>query len=148
MPSGKRAGFYYRHRGSDYPTVAFVSLVHDQVLEATGGRTGVLKPDLLESATEKPVVTVGGEDAYPTLFSKVAAIGHAIAHGHVFQDANKRTAIEVMRATLYVNRYKRQPNQAAMEVAILLVAAGLLNIEGLRLALLYAYGLETADQTL
>jgi hypothetical protein len=53
-----------------------------------------------------------------------------------------------MRATLYVNRYKRQPNQAAMEVAILLVAAGLLNIEGLRLALLYAYGLETADQTL
>lgn len=85
MPSGKRAGFYYRHRGSDYPTVAFVSLVHDQVLEATGGRTGVLKPDLLESATEKPVVTVGGEDAYPTLFSKVAAIGHAIAHGRVFR---------------------------------------------------------------
>ena len=128
--------------------MAFISLQHVGVLQATGGREGVLKPDLLESVVEKPVVSVGGDDAYSTLFLKVSAIGHGIAHGHVFNDGNKRTAIQVMTACLAWNGYKRRPNPNAVEVAILLVAAGFLGIDGLRLALLYAYGLDAANQDL
>jgi hypothetical protein len=48
--------------------VAFVSLIHDRVLLASGGREGILKPDLLESATEQPTASAGGEDAYGPLF--------------------------------------------------------------------------------
>jgi death-on-curing protein len=141
----KRKGYSFRHRGQDFPTVAFVDVVHGTVLTASGGRAGVLKPELLESAIEKPVVSVGGEDAYPTLFSKVAAIGHSIAHGHVFQDGNKRTAVEVMLITLSWNGFKRRPNLIALETTILLVAAGYLNAEGLRMALLHMYGLDPAS---
>ena len=147
LPSDNRSGYAYRHRGCKYPTVAFVHVLHDAVLEM-GGRAGLLKPDLLESATEKPVVTVGGEDAYLTLFSKVAAIGHAIAHGHVFNDGNKRTAIEAMSATLAMNRHKKRPKSDVMESSILLVAAGHLGIDGLRMALLYAYQLDPANDSL
>jgi death on curing protein len=144
----KRKGYSFRHRGQDFPTVAFVDVVHDTVLKESGGRAGVLKPDLLESAIEKPVVSVGGEDAYPTLFSKVAAIGHSIAHGHVFQDGNKRTAVEVMLITLSWNGFKRRPNLIALETTILLVAAGYLSAEGLRMALLHMYGLDPASTDL
>ena len=143
----ERKGYSYRHRGQDFPTVSFTEDLHDKVLRESGGRVGVLKTDLLESALEKPVVTVGGEDAYPTLFSKVAAIGHSIAHGHVFQDGNKRTAVEVMIITLYWNGFKRRPNQTAIETTILLVAAGYLNVEGLRMALLHMYGLDPANSS-
>jgi death on curing protein len=143
----RRKGFSYRHRGNDFFTVAFADVIHDTVLKESGGRSGVLKPELLESALEKPVVTVGGEDAYPTLFSKVAAIGHGIAHGHVFQDGNKRTAVEVMIITLSWNGFKRRPNQTTIEITILLVAAGYLNVEGLRMALLHMYGLDPANSS-
>ncbi len=142
-----RKGYSYRHRGQDFPTVSFTEDLHDKVLHESGGRVGVLKSDLLESALEKPVVTVGGEDTYLTLFSKVAAIGHSIAHGHVFQDGNKRTAVEVMIITLYWNGFKRRPNQTAIETTILLVAAGYLNVEGLRMALLHMYGLDPANSS-
>jgi death on curing protein len=128
--------------------VAFVSAVHDEILAASGGRDGILKPDLLESATEQPTASAGGEDAYASLFLKVAAIGRSIAHGHVFNDANKRTAIEVMVNCLRWNGFKRQPNQAAIEVSILLVAAGFLDVHGLRLGLLYAYDQDTTDPNL
>ena len=128
--------------------MAFVSLIHDRVLLASGGHEGILKPDLLESATEQPTASAGGEDAYDSLFLKVAAIGRSIAHGHVFNDANKRTAIEVMVNCLRWNGFKRQPNPAAIEVSILLVAAGFLDVEGLRLALLYAYDLDTTNPNL
>lgn len=124
--------------------MAFVLLVHEQILIASGGREGILK-HLLESATEQPTQSAGREDAFGTLFSKVAAIGRSIAHGHVFVDANKRTAIEVMVICLRWNGFKDQPNQDAIEVAILLVAAGFLDVPGLRLALLYAYDLDTTQ---
>ena len=142
-----RKGYSYRHRGQVFPTVTFTEDLQDKVLRESGGRSGVLKSNLLESALEKPVVSVGGEDAYPTLFSKVVAIGHSIAHGHVFQDGNKRTAVEVMIITLYWNGFKRRPNQTAIETTILLVAAGYLNVEGLRMALLHMYGLDPANSS-
>ncbi len=148
MPSAKKTLYSRRHRGKDYPTVTFFHLLHDSILEETGGRPGILKPELLESALEKPVVTVGGRDAYETLFMKVAAIGHEIAHGHVFQDANKRTAIETIRVTLAWNGYRKQPDQRAVELAVLLTAAGFLNAEGLKMASLFAYGLELSNADL
>jgi death on curing protein len=148
LPSAKTTPYSRKHRGKYYPTVLYIISVHDQILEVTTGISGVLKPELLDSAAEKPVVTHGGQDSYPTLFTKVAAIGHAIAHGHVFQDANKRTAAEVMVICLSWNQHKKVPNKNVLEAAIILVAAGYLGIDGLRLALLYAYKQDLADTDL
>jgi len=46
---------------------------------------------LLESAAARPKASVFGEDAYPTLFEKAAALLHSIASNHSLIDGNKRT---------------------------------------------------------
>lgn len=39
----------------------------------------------------RPRATVFGEDAYPTLFEKAAALLHSVASNHSLVDGNKRT---------------------------------------------------------
>jgi death-on-curing protein len=47
---------------------------------------------LLDSACHRPSATVFGEDAYPTLVLKAAALLHSLTANHPFIDGNKRTA--------------------------------------------------------
>ncbi len=55
-----------------------------------------------------PVRSVGEEDLYPTLFTKVAALGFFIARNHPFADGNKRTSFAVVADTLEKNDYYLQ----------------------------------------
>jgi death on curing protein len=48
---------------------------------------------LLASAVGRPAQTVFGEDAYPDLFTKAAALFESLACNHAFVDANHRTAV-------------------------------------------------------
>ena len=45
---------------------------------------------LLGSAVARPQTTVSGEDAYPDLFTKAAALLHSIVNNHALVDGNKR----------------------------------------------------------
>jgi death-on-curing protein len=45
---------------------------------------------LLGSAVARPQTTVFGKDAYPTLFSKAAALLHSVLKNHALVDGNKR----------------------------------------------------------
>lgn len=47
---------------------------------------------LLESAIARPAATVFGEDAYPTLEVKAAALSHSLGTNHALVDGNKRLA--------------------------------------------------------
>jgi death-on-curing protein len=47
---------------------------------------------LLEAAIARPQTSVFGEDAYPTVLDKAAALMHSLAKNHAFVDGNKRTA--------------------------------------------------------
>jgi death-on-curing protein len=47
---------------------------------------------LLESAAARPRTTVFGEDAYPTLIEKAAALLHSLCKNHALVDGNKRLA--------------------------------------------------------
>lgn len=47
---------------------------------------------LLESAVARPQASVFGEDAYPTLHEKAAALLQSLATNHALIDGNKRTA--------------------------------------------------------
>jgi death-on-curing protein len=47
---------------------------------------------LLESAIARPRASAFGEDAYPDLHSKVAALLESIARNHALVDGNKRLA--------------------------------------------------------
>ncbi|MFT4009296.1 MAG: type II toxin-antitoxin system death-on-curing family toxin [Nocardioidaceae bacterium] len=52
----------------------------------------VRDPGLLDSAAARPRTTVFGDDAYPSLELKAAALLHSICRNHALVDGNKRLA--------------------------------------------------------
>jgi len=58
---------------------------------------------LLESAAFRPQTTVFGDDAYPRLEGKAAALMHSLARNHLLVDGNKRLALAGTIAILGVN---------------------------------------------
>jgi death-on-curing protein len=58
---------------------------------------------LVESALARPAATVFGEDAYPTLFDKAAALLLALVTNHPFVDGNKRMGLACTVAFLLKN---------------------------------------------
>jgi death-on-curing protein len=69
-----------------YLSLAEVLLLHRLVMEQ--GRQQPLLRDLgaLESAFAQPRQTFGGEDLYPSLVSKAAALGFSLIQNHPFVD--------------------------------------------------------------
>jgi death-on-curing protein len=68
-------------------------------------QAGVKDHSLLESAIHRPRQSVFGEDAYPTLFEKAAALMDSLAKNHSFHNGNKRTAYAATKSFLLINGY-------------------------------------------
>jgi death on curing protein len=58
---------------------------------------------LLQSALARPRASVFGEDAYPDLHLKAAALLHSLARNHALIDGNKRLAWTACRTFLAIN---------------------------------------------
>ncbi len=56
------------------------------------GKQQIRDLTLLDAAVARPAASAFGQDAYPTLNEKVAALFHSLARNHPFADGNKRTA--------------------------------------------------------
>lgn len=97
--------------------------VHRQVMAQSGGAEGLLHLPALESALAQPQMTFGGEDLYPTLVDKAAALGYALIMNHPFLDGNKRTGHAAMEVFLVLNGYEIRAAVAEQEDVILQVAA-------------------------
>ena len=82
-----------------------VLYLYQQIIQQSGGSVGLRDQGLLESAIYRPQASFGGQDLYPDLFSKAAALGHSIISNHPFVDGNKRVGFEVMRLMLRLNGY-------------------------------------------
>jgi len=65
----------------------------------------LLDAGLLASAVRRPEQTVFGEEAYGSLFEKVAALFESLARNHAFLDGNKRTAVVAAIHMLNWNGY-------------------------------------------
>jgi death-on-curing protein len=59
---------------------------------AVGGPVHVRDVGLLEAAVHRPRASVLGQDAYPDLITKAAALLHSLARNHPLVDGNKRLA--------------------------------------------------------
>ncbi len=57
---------------------------------AVGGRAAVRDVGLLQASAARPQASAFGEDAYPDIDQKAAALLHAIVTGHPLVDGNKR----------------------------------------------------------
>lgn len=77
-----------------------------KIVKATGGSVGIRDLGLLESALARPQASFGGEDLYPTILDKAAALFHSMSFNHPFLDGNKRTTLGVSYEFLKQNGYR------------------------------------------
>jgi death on curing protein len=96
--------------------------IHDRIIEETGGSLGLREPGLLAAVAEKPHASFGGEDLYPALADKAAAIFEALCNYRVFVDGNKRTAIACLEYFLHLNGQQLNASMAKREQFTLRIA--------------------------
>jgi death-on-curing protein len=85
---------------------------------------------LLEAAVARPQATVFGQDAYPDLDAKAAALLHSVARSHALIDGNKRLALAAIIAFHGLNgRRLTMTNDAAYDLVIGIAAGDLDSVD-------------------
>ena len=72
----------------------------------------------------QPEATFGGEELYPDLASKAAALGHSLIQNHAFVDGNKRIGHAAMEVFLLLNGHEIDASVDDQETIIIDVASG------------------------
>ena len=98
--------------------------LHRRIIAQSGGASGVLNLSALESALAQPQMTFGGNELYPTLVEKVAALGFSLIQNHPFVDGNKRIGHAAMEVFSVLNGFEIVAPVDEQEQIILNTAAG------------------------
>lgn len=112
-----------------YLTLIEVLELHRRILEQSGGALGIRDMGLLESAIAQPRMTFGGEDLYPSLLEKAAALGFSLIMNHPFVDGNKRTGHATTETFLILNGLEINGSVDEQEHIVLAIASGELGRE-------------------
>ena len=117
----------------NYLTAEQVLFIHARSIAETGGEHGILDLGLLQSAVGRPQVTFDGQDLYPDLFLKAAALLESLIGNHAFVDGNKRTAIISAGLFLHLNGYRLNASNQQLEDFTLACAQHLVSIDQMTL---------------
>lgn len=93
-------------KSTSFITLDSVLAIHDDMVEKYGGSHGIKDLGLIQSAIARPQSSFGGEDLYPGIFDKAAALFHSLMFNHAFVDGNKRTTIVSTARFLSLNGYE------------------------------------------
>ncbi len=107
-----------------YVTLEEALELHRLALEHSGGLDGVRDLGGLESALAQPRMTFGGQDLYPSLAEKAAAISYSLVCNHPFVDGNKRVGHLAMETFLVLNGWEVAADVDEQEQIMLQLAAG------------------------
>jgi len=114
-----------------HPTVDVVIAIHEQVLAAHGGGTGIRSRELLESAVAAPQATMMGAPLISDPIEIAAAYLFYLCSNLPFVDGNKRMALAT--CLVFLSENSLLPNETldvdAWENLTLAVAAGLMSRE-------------------
>ena len=114
-----------------YLSVEQVLALHGVQLRRYGGGTGLRDRGALESALARPAMTFGGEDLYPDLAAKAAALMHSLALNHPFVDGNKRVAAHAALVFAELNGHELTATPEELVDLTLAVAEGKVAVEAL-----------------
>src|SRR3989338_10604856 len=89
----------------EYLSEAEILLIHNRVVDETGGLHGIRDKNAIQSVVGQPQQAVFGKELYPTLYLKAAVYARNIIAHHPFLDGNKRTGIAVASVFLSDNGY-------------------------------------------
>jgi death-on-curing protein len=87
---------------------------------------------LLDSACRRPQATFFGQEAYPTLAAKAAALMHSLACNHGLVDGNKRLALLATAVFLRVNGHTLDLTDDEAFDLTMSVAQGQLDADGIQ----------------
>jgi death-on-curing protein len=97
---------------------------------ATGGPVDVRDIGMLEAAVRRPQASVLGQDAYPDLLTKAAALLHSLARNHPLVDGNKRLAWLATYVFCAKNGLELDPSDDdAYDLAVAVAAGSLEEVE-------------------
>lgn len=107
-----------------YLSLIEILALHRQIIETSGGAIGIRDLGMLESAIAQPRMTFGGEELYPSLIDKAAALGFSLVMNHPFVDGNKRIAHAAMETFLVLNELEISASVYEQEQIVLALASG------------------------
>ena len=113
-----------------YFTLHEVLRLYRRIIKESGGTERIANLHGLESALAQPYMTFGGEDLYPTIPEKAAALGFSLIKNHPFVDGNKRLGHAAMEVFLVLNGFEIEASVDEQEDIILQVASGKLGRDG------------------
>ena len=103
--------------------------LHTVAILKFGGANGIRDMGGLESALARPFQTFGGEDLYPSIFEKAAAIGESLIMNHPFIDGNKRTGYLLMEALLRYGGHKIVASDDELYQFVINISTGSISFE-------------------
>lgn len=116
----------------NYLSTEQVLFLHARLIKETGGSLGVHDIGLLKAAIARPQSTFDGDDLYPDLISKAAALVHSLIENHPFIDGNKRVGITAAGLFLKLNGVHLIADSKELEEFTLTIAKGVSNILEIR----------------
>ena len=104
-------------------------LLHERLIEATGGGDGIRDDGMLDSALANPFQSFGDEELYPSIQAKAAQLCFGIVKNHPMVDGNKRLGTHVMLVFLALNGYELSYTQKELSDTIIDLASGKIGAE-------------------
>ncbi len=112
-----------------YLTLAEILHVASRVV---GAELIVRDAGLLESAVARPAASFRGQDVYPALEEKAAALLHSVVRNHALMDGNKRLGLAAMIAFLGMNgRRLTLSNEEAYDIVIAVSTGALAEVSAI-----------------
>ena len=106
------------------PTLEEINDMHERAIRETGGSFGIRDQGALESAVAQPSMAYGGQELYPTLVEKAAAIAFSLVKNHAYIDGNKRIGYAAMLFVLLKNGYDLTTSDIDQEAMFWALAGG------------------------
>lgn len=98
--------------------------LYRRIMDLTGGGAGIRDLGMLRSAISQPRMTAGGEEVYPSVVEKAAALGFSLVMNHPMVDGNKRLGHAAMELFLMLNGFEIEATIDEQEGIMLALAAG------------------------
>ena len=105
-------------------TVEDAIMIHNRIIEATGGVDGLRDRAGLEAAVSAPLQSFGGVDLFPGKIEKIARVGFGLASNHAFLDGNKRIGAMTTQLMLKWNGYQLNLKQGELADMFIAIADG------------------------
>lgn len=126
-----------------YLSIEQIRDLHTEQLQRYGGAGGLRDRGSLESAVARPAMTFGGDDLYPDVAAKAAALLHSLALNHPFNDGNKRVAAHAAVLFAMIHRFELLATPGDLVDITVTVAEG--KVEAEALAIWFRQRLRSAE---